>query len=283
MVFQKEGSKKRLPAGRLRSIQGTEIIIGKNLYEYDQSQSLDLLKIDNEAVRDAQIKKLNAVKASRDVKSVEKALKDVAEAAQNNHLNLLDACVSAARVRATLGEISLAIEKVFGRYQPDNSVISGVYAAEMSKSKDFQKAIDTSDAFAQKYGRRPRIMVAKLGQDGHDRGARVIATSFADIGFDVDVGPLFQTPEEAALQAAENDVHFLGISSMTGGHNTLVPQTIKALQKLGRPDIRIVLGGIIPVDEYTALKKMGVFAIFGPGTNIPLAAIELLEKYSEGL
>jgi methylmalonyl-CoA mutase len=150
----------------------------------------------------------------------------------------------------------------------------------MSKSNDFQKAIDSSDTFAQKYGRRPRILVAKLGQDGHDRGARVIATSFADIGFDVDVGPLFQTPEEAALQAADNDVHFLGISSMTGGHNTLVPQTIAALQMLGRSDIKIVLGGIIPEDEYTALKDIGVFAIFGPGTNIPLAAIELLEKYS---
>ena len=187
---------------------------------------------------------------------------------------------SGCQSKGNPGEISLAIEKVYGRHQPHNSVISGVYAAEMNQSDDFQKAMTTSDAFAQKYGRRPRIMVAKLGQDGHDRGARVIATSFADIGFDVDIGPLFQTPEEAAMQAAENDVHFLGISSMTGGHNTLVPQTIEALKKLGRPDIKIVLGGIIPEDEYTRLTQIGVFAIFGPGTNIPRAAIELLEKYS---
>ncbi len=258
---------------------GQEIIVGKNLYPFDKAIVPDLLKIDNDAVKNNQLNRLATVKAARDNARVVNTLKEVRAAAADDSLNLLQACIEAARARATLGEISSAIEEVFGRYQTNYSLISGVYAAGMNQSDDFKKALTASDEFARKYGRRPRIMVAKLGQDGHDRGARIIASSFSDIGFDVDVGPLFQTPEEAAMQAAENDVHFLGISSMTGGHDTLVPQTIDALHKLGRSDIKLVLGGIIPETDHQTLKNKGVFSIFGPGTNIPLAAIELLGKY----
>ncbi|MCB0687030.1 MAG: methylmalonyl-CoA mutase [Saprospiraceae bacterium] len=257
-----------------------ETIIGKNRYPFEGSRP-ELLKVDNEIVKQSQLEKLAKVRQSRDQQRVELTLQKVTEAARNQQLNLLEACIHAAKARATLGEISTAIEDVFGRHQAKNSLISGVYAREMTNSEDFEKARASTDTFAKKYGRRPRIMIAKLGQDGHDRGARIIATSFADMGFDVDIGPLFQTPEEAARQAAENDVHFLGISSMTGGHDTLVPETIDALKKLGRPDIQIILGGIVPEDEFDQLLQMGVHAIFGPGTNIPLAAIQLMENYSQ--
>ena len=259
---------------------GTEKIIGKNLYPYEETQAPDILKVDNEAVLQNQLTKLREVRKNRNERMVLEALDKISQAAHEQEKNLLHLCVDAARHRATLGEISSAIEKVYGRHQVNTTLISGVYAQEMRNSDDFRSALAVTDDFARQYGRRPRIMIAKLGQDGHDRGARIIASSFADIGFDVDIGPLFQTPAEAALQAAENDVHFLGISSMTGGHNTLVPQTIAALKELGREDIRIVLGGIIPEDEYETLQEQGVLAIFGPGTNIPLAAIELLERYS---
>jgi methylmalonyl-CoA mutase len=258
---------------------GREAIIGKNRYSHPEAKIPELLQVDNEAVRNRQLQRLAAVKARRDPVRVQQTLRQVRKAAEDSSLNLLQACIAAAKARATLGEISSAIEAVYGRYQARNSLISGVYATEMKHSPDFRRALDATDAFARKYGRRPRIMVAKLGQDGHDRGARIIASSFADMGFDVDIGPLFQTPEEAAMQAAENDVHFLGISSMTGAHSTLVPETLKALEALGRSDIKVVLGGIIPESQQPDLMKKGVFAIFGPGTNIPLAAIELLEKY----
>ncbi|MCL4115543.1 UNVERIFIED_CONTAM: hypothetical protein GTU68_006528 [Idotea baltica] len=258
-----------------------EVIIGKNMYTNDDSTSPPLLKVDNEAVRNSQITRINRIKQERDLHKVQLALTNIQDAANDSSLNLLTACVEAARSRATLGEISSAIEEVYGRYQGKNSVISGVYAEAMEDSIDFKQAIAASDSFSEQFGRRPRMMVAKLGQDGHDRGARIIASSFSDIGFDIDVGPLFQTPSEAALQAAENDVHFLGVSSMTGGHSTLIPETMQALKELGRSDIRIVLGGIIPEEEHQQLIDLGVFAIFGPGTNIPLAAIALLKQYSE--
>ena len=260
-----------------------EKIVGKNINLYPEAKAPELLMVDNDDVREQQIKRLRQVKSARNQQQVKDALKKVKAAAKDEKTNLLEACVSAARARATLGEISATLEEVYTRFQQNISLISGIYAAEMNQSSDYAKAVQASAVFAKNHGRRPRIMVAKLGQDGHDRGARIIASGFADIGFDVDVGPLFQTPEEAAMQAAENDVHFLGISSMTGGHTTLVPQTIKALEKLGRPDIKIVLGGIIPEQEHDTLKSKGVFAIFGPGTNIALAAIELMERLEDTL
>ena len=258
---------------------GKEKIVGKNINIFDDAPIPELLVVENDVVREKQIERLRAIKKSRNEDKVARVLKNVERVARSEKENLLKACVSAARARATLGEISLAMEIVFDRYTSNNSLISGVYAKAMSESAPFIEAREKSSAFAKKFGRRPRIMIAKLGQDGHDRGARIIATSFADMGFDVDVGPLFQTPEEVALQAAENDVHFLGISSMTGGHRTLVPKTIEALKKLGRQDIKVVLGGIIPVQDHDFLKGAGVVAIFGPGTNIPLAAIELVDAF----
>jgi methylmalonyl-CoA mutase len=195
--------------------------------------------------------------------------------------NLLEIAIAAARARATLGEISSAMEKAFGRYVATTKSVSGVYAANMKQNKDFEKARKMADAFAEQEGRRPRILVAKLGQDGHDRGAKIIATAFADLGFDVDIGPLFQTPAEAARQAAENDVHILGISSLAAGHKTLVPQTIEELKKLGRPDILVVVGGVIPQQDYDFLKKSGAAAVFGPGTVVAQAAQELLKVMSD--
>ncbi|MFQ5448018.1 MAG: cobalamin-dependent protein, partial [Saprospiraceae bacterium] len=196
--------------------------------------------------------------------------------------NLLGLAVNAARERATLGEISEAMERAFGRYAPTTRMVSGVYSSEIKMDESFQKARKLADEFAGAEGRRPRILVAKLGQDGHDRGAKIIATGFADIGFDVDIGPLFQTPAEAALQAAENDVHVLGISSLAAGHRTLVPETIAELRHLGRGDIQVVVGGVIPPQDYSFLQKSGVVAVFGPGTKIPEAALKILHKLMEG-
>lgn len=258
--------------------RGEETIVGQNKYVHSTMSMPNLLTVDNVQVRRNQIARMNRIKQSRDNAKVHSALEKVRLTARHENQNLLDACIGAARANATLGEISEAVEQIFGRYNSNNSLISGVYAHAMKGTNDFEKAIRHADLFAEKFGRRPRLMVAKLGQDGHDRGARIIASSFSDIGFDVDVGPLFQTPEEAALQAAENDVHILGISSMTGGHNSLVPLTLKALKKLGREDIKVILGGIIPQSEHQALLEQGVLAIYGPGTNIPQAALELLDK-----
>jgi methylmalonyl-CoA mutase len=260
-----------------------EKIVGKNINPFPEATAPELLVVDNDDVRDQQIKRILQVKRERNSQRVIDTLERVKAAAKDEKQNLLQACVEAARARATLGEISTSLEEVYTRFQQNNSLISGIYAAEMKQSTDFANAVQASAAFAIKHGRRPRILVAKLGQDGHDRGARIIASGFADIGFDVDIGPLFQTPEEAARQAAENDVHFLGISSMTGGHTTLVPETVRELEKLGRPDIKIVLGGIIPEKEHADLKSKGVFAIFGPGTNIALAALELMERLDAAL
>jgi methylmalonyl-CoA mutase len=258
---------------------GTEKIIGVNIFQVAESEQFDILDVDNSAVRDSQLARLAQVKATRNeaqVKAALAALETAAREPAGNH-NLLALAIDAARARATLGEISSAMEHVFGRYVATTKSIAGVYAANMSKNEDFDKARQMADAFAVQEGRRPRIMVAKLGQDGHDRGAKIIATAFADLGFDVDIGPLFQTPAEAARQAAENDVHILGISSLAAGHKTLVPQTVAELKALGREDILVVVGGVIPQQDYDFLRQSGAAAIFGPGTVVAKAAAELLE------
>ena len=256
---------------------GYEKIIGVNFLKPEKESEIDILEVDNNKVRENQIRGLNSVKSSRDQEAVEKALSAIEKCAAGASGNLLDLAVRAARVRATLGEISSAMEKVFGRYTATNRTITGVYSTAISMDEKFKKALELSDSFAEIDGRRPRIMIAKLGQDGHDRGAKIIATSFADLGFDVDIGPLFQTPEEAAIQAAENDVHILGISSLAAGHKTLVPQTIEALKKIGRDDIMVIVGGVIPPQDFQYLFDHGVLAVFGPGTVISEAATEILK------
>ena len=256
---------------------GVQQIVGVNVFRTEDEKQIDILDIDNAAVRESQLASLKNIKASRDQSKVDAALSAITECAKTGVDNILSLSVIAAKERATLGEISDALEVEFGRYKAPIQAVSGVYSSSMKMNKDFIKAKELSDRFAELDGRRPRIMVAKLGQDGHDRGAKVIATSFADLGFDVDIGPLFQTPEEAAMQAAENDVHILGISSLAAGHKTLVPHTIAALQKLGRDDIMVVVGGVIPQQDYAFLYDEGVTGIFGPGTVISVAALEILD------
>ena len=262
---------------------GRDYIVGINIFAPTEHTPLELLEVDNTTVSESQLNRLLKVKSSRDHQAVQNRLEQLTEVAQTGKGNLLAAAIDAARQRATLGEISDAMEKVFGRYQATPNLISGVYAKEISMNETFKQARQLADDFARKAGRRPRIMVAKLGQDGHDRGAKVIATSFADLGWDVDVGPLFQTPREAAMQAAENDVHILGVSSLAAGHKVLVPETIQALKDLGRSDIGVVAGGIIPEHDHDYLFDEGVVAIFGPGTIIADAAIKLLEILSSRL
>ncbi|MBS1545772.1 MAG: methylmalonyl-CoA mutase [Bacteroidetes bacterium] len=285
---------------------GKDHIIGVNVFQVAEETKLDLLEVDNTKVRESQIARLNAMKAARDERKVKEALEALVKAAQvvsresvshesvshesglqdsrlqDSRListNLLELAVAAARARATLGEISDALEQVFGRYKATTRAISGVYAAEAMNDTDMQEAMRLADEFAKQEGRRPRILVAKMGQDGHDRGAKVIATSFADIGFDVDIGPLFQTPQEVAKQAIENDVHVLGISSLAGGHKTLVPEVIKELRDTWkRPDILVVAGGVIPPNDFEVLKQAGCFDVFGPGTKIPKAAVGIIER-----
>ena len=254
---------------------GLDKIIGVNIYQTDEEQELDTLEVDNSAVRKSQINRINEVKSNRNETAVQATLKNLEKVAGSKG-NLLEAAILCARERATLGEISDAMETHFGRYKANTKTVKGAYMKEIAKNEDFKKAQELSDEFAKLEGRRPRIMVAKLGQDGHDRGAKVIATSFADLGFDVDVGPLFQTPGEAARQAAENDVHILGISSLAAGHKTLVPLAIKALKELGREDIMVVTGGVIPPQDYEFLFNAGVVGVFGPGTVIAKAAGEIL-------
>ena len=237
---------------------------------------MDILEVDNSKVRISQIARIQEMKANRNARAVENALENLGEAAKNGTGNLLELAIVCARERATLGEISSALEKTYGRYKAVIRSISGVYSSESMKDKDFEMAMEMANRFSKMEGRRPRIMVAKMGQDGHDRGAKVIATSFADIGFDVDIGPLFQTPKEAAKQAVENDVHILGVSSLAAGHKTLVPQVIEELKKMGREDIMVVAGGVIPQQDYDFLYKAGVFGIFGPGTKISKAAQDIL-------
>ncbi|MGB0368772.1 MAG: methylmalonyl-CoA mutase [Flavobacteriales bacterium] len=259
---------------------GEEVIVGVNRYELDEEIQLDIREVDNNAVREGQLKRLAEVKASRVEKAVQDALEAISECAKTGEGNLLELAVDAARKRATLGEISDAMETEFDRYKAVVRSISGVYSGEVKKNEDFIAAQEAADAFAEKEGRRPRILVAKMGQDGHDRGAKVIATSFADIGFDVDIGPLFQTPKEVAKQAVENDVHIVGVSSLAGGHKTLVPAVIAELKEYGREDIMVVAGGVIPQQDYDFLFENGVAFVFGPGTVIAKAAQEVLEQLS---
>ena len=256
---------------------GLEQIVGVNVFQQMETQELETLEVDNTQVLEMQIRSIEQIKASRDEAKVADCLAAIEQAAASGAGNLLELAVNAARERATLGEISLAMENAFGRYVATGKAVSGVYAKEVMDNKDFNSAREQANKFAELEGRRPRIMVAKLGQDGHDRGAKVIASSFADLGFDVDIGPLFQTPEEAARQAAENDVHILGVSSLAAGHKTLVPQTIKALADLGRSDILVVVGGVIPQKDYDFLYEQGVAGVFGPGTKISKAANSILE------
>jgi len=256
---------------------GKDVIVGVNRFRPDKEVPIEILSVDNTAVRNAQIEKLKQVKAKRNEEEVQQALNAITECARSGKGNLLALAVEAARKRATLGEISYAMEKVFGRYQAPIRTISGVYSSEIQEDPYFNKAKELVEKFYKIEGRRPRILVAKMGQDGHDRGAKVVATSFADLGFDVDVGPLFQTPEEVAKQAIENDVHILGVSSLAGGHKTLIPQVIEELKKANRDDIIVVAGGVIPHQDYDALYKAGVAAIFGPGTIISQSAIQLME------
>ena len=258
---------------------GRDVIVGINQFRPEQEQVIDLREVDNQAVRLSQIERLNRLKADRNPAEVAAALEAITLCARSGQGNLLDLAVDAARKRATLGEISTAMEKVFGRHKATIRAISGVYASEVSDDENFRLAREMSDRFAEAEGRRPRVMVAKMGQDGHDRGAKVIATSFADLGFDVDIGPLFQTPEEVARQAAENDVHFVGASSLAGGHKTLVPQLIDELKKLGRDDIMVIAGGVIPAQDYEFLRQAGVVGVFGPGTVISVAAQKILKQW----
>lgn len=255
---------------------GKDVIVGVNRFRLDKEAPIDILDIDNTAVRIAQIKRLEQMKKDRDSTAVEAALNAITKCAETGDGNLLELAVDAARKRASLGEISYAMEKVFGRYKAVIRSISGVYSSEISEDKGYLEARSLADEFAQLEGRRPRIMVAKMGQDGHDRGAKVISTSFADMGFDVDIGPLFQTPAEVAKQVVENDCHILGVSSLAAGHKTLVPQVIEELKKLGAEDVLVVVGGVIPAQDYDFLYKSGATAIFGPGTVISEAAKQIL-------
>ena len=256
---------------------GSQIIVGVNKYRLEQEDPIDILEVDNTAVRKQQIERLQQLKANRDNAAVKKALEAITECVKTGKGNLLELAVEAARLRATLGEISDACEVVVGRYKATIRTISGVYSAGTKNDAAFQKACELTAAFAKKEGRQPRIMIAKMGQDGHDRGAKVVATGYADCGFDVDMGPLFQTPAEAAKQAVENDVHVMGISSLAAGHKTLVPQVIAELKKLGREDIIVIAGGVIPAQDYDFLYKAGVAAIFGPGSPVAKAACTIME------
>jgi len=261
----------------------SEKIIGVNCFQPQEKESMQILHIDNMEVRNKQIERLRELKVKRNNKRVQEALSLLIEGANRDDTNLLELAIVAARERATLGEISAAIEKVSGRYRAINQSVSGVYQSHYTNDEEINLVKQMANDFLTQEGRRPRILVAKMGQDGHDRGAKVIATAFADIGFDVDIGPLFLTPEETAKQAIENDVHVIGISSLTGGHTTLVPKLISELKRVGRDDILIVLGGIVPKQDHAQLLRNGVAAIFGPGTIIPQAAKTVLEKIFEKL
>ncbi|WP_298902227.1 methylmalonyl-CoA mutase [uncultured Psychroserpens sp.] len=256
---------------------GQDIIVGVNKYRLEEEDPIATLEVDNQTVRNGQIKRLEQIKTTRHTEAVHKALSKLTEAARSGKENLLALAVNAARERATLGEISDALEAEFGRYKAQIKSFSGVYSKEIKDDESFKKARELADKFAEQDGRRPRIMIAKMGQDGHDRGAKVVATGYADVGFDVDIGPLFQTPKEAAKQAVENDVHILGVSSLAAGHKTLVPQVIDELKNYGREDIMVIVGGVIPKQDYQYLFDAGAVAVFGPGTKISAAAIKILD------
>ncbi|HEV8036032.1 methylmalonyl-CoA mutase family protein, partial [Yoonia sp.] len=253
----------------------TEVVVGVNKYRKDNEDPIDILDIDNEAVRLSQIARIEATKAARDEAACEAALTEITRRA-NEGGNLLEAAVDASRARATVGEISMAMEKAFGRHRAEVKTLAGVYGAAYEGDAGFAAIQESVEKFAEEEGRRPRMLVVKMGQDGHDRGAKVIATAFADIGFDVDVGPLFQTPAEAAQDAIDNDVHVIGISSQAAGHKTLAPKLVQALKDAGADDIIVICGGVIPQQDYQFLYDSGVKAIFGPGTNIPKAAADIL-------
>ena len=255
-----------------------EYIIGVNVFQTDEETPFEILEIDNTEVRAKQIERLLQIKTTRDNNAVRVALQNIEAATKSGKENLLALCIDAARKRATLGEISSAMEKEFGRYKANIKTISGVYQKQSKSNPIFEEAQKATDTFAEQNGRRPRILIAKIGQDGHDRGAKVIATAFADMGFDVDLSPLFQTPEEVAQQAADNDVHIVGVSSLAAGHKTLIPQLIQALKKIGRPDIKVACGGVIPKQDYDYLYNAGVIGVFGPGTVIASCALDVLKK-----
>ncbi|WP_353170936.1 methylmalonyl-CoA mutase [Flavobacterium sp.] len=258
-----------------------DIIVGVNKYRLEKEDPLHILDVDNDMVRNQQVAQLAEIKAKRDTAKAAKSIQDLTECAKTGNGNLLAIAVEAARNRVTLGEISDALEVVFGRHKAQIKSISGVYSKAIKNDESFEKAKQLANKFAEKEGRRPRIMIAKMGQDGHDRGAKVVATGYADVGFDVDIGPLFQTPAEAAKQAVENDVHILGVSSLAAGHKTLVPQVIEELKKYGREDIMVIVGGVIPAQDYQFLFDAGAVAVFGPGTKISEAAISILEVLIE--
>jgi methylmalonyl-CoA mutase len=255
---------------------GRDVIVGVNAYRHESDSKLDLREVDNAAVRISQVERLAKIRRERDNEKVQQALAAITKCAETGQGNLLALAVDAARLRATLGEISDALEKVWTRYDAPTRSISGVYAAETAGDEAFAEVRKMATEFGQAEGRRPRILIAKMGQDGHDRGSKVIATAFADLGFDVDIGPLFQTPEEVARHAIENDVHVVGASSLAGGHKTLVPQLIEQLRAMGRDDIMVIVGGVIPPQDYDELYKAGAVGVFGPGTRIPDAAREIL-------
>ena len=261
---------------RLDSVQ--DVLVGVNAFKAEDDTELEILEVDNRAVLASQVDRLKQIRAQRNPQAVAQALEALETAARSGEGNLLDLSVEAARVRATLGEISDALERAFGRYQAQLNMVHGVYARESAQDGQLAEVRALADEFAARYGRRPRLLVAKMGQDGHDRGAKVIATGFADLGFDIDLGPLFQTPEEVAQQAVENDVHWVGVSSLAAGHKTLVPQLVAALAEMGRPDIQVVVGGVIPRQDYDALFEAGAVAVFGPGTPVVTSARELLQK-----
>jgi methylmalonyl-CoA mutase len=262
---------------------GRDVIVGVNKYKLQTEDAIEARDIDNVAVRDGQIARLKTIKAGRDSAGVQAALAALTAAAENNTGNLLDLCIQAMRLRATVGEVSDALETVYGRHRADTQKVTGVYAAAYDSAEGWENLKTEINAFAQAQGRRPRVMISKLGQDGHDRGAKVVATAFADLGFDVDMGPLFQTPEECARQAIENDVHAVGVSTLAAGHKTLVPAIIEELKKQGADDIIVFVGGVIPKQDYEMLYEAGVKGIYGPGTPIPASAKDVLEQIKKAL
>jgi methylmalonyl-CoA mutase len=262
---------------------GRDVIVGVNKYRLQEEQPLEIREVDNHMVREQQIARLQKIRATRDGAKVRAALEALAAAARSGQGNLLELSIQAVRLRATVGEISDALEQVFGRHRADTQKVTGVYAAAYDSAEGWDKLKGEIAAFAEAQGRRPRVMVAKLGQDGHDRGAKVVATAFADLGFDVDIGPLFQTPEECARQAIENDVHAVGVSTLAAGHKTLVPAIIQALREQGGGDIVVFVGGVIPQQDYEFLYQAGVKGIYGPGTPIPASAKDVLEQIKQSL
>jgi methylmalonyl-CoA mutase len=260
---------------------GRDVIVGVNKYKVDKESPIETLDVDNAAVRESQIRRLEKIRSTRDEDACRKSLDAITRACESKQENLLGLCVEAARHRATVGEISDAMEAVYGRHRAETRIVSGAYGGVVENDNDFVAVKKAIEAFTEKEGRRPRILIAKMGQDGHDRGAKVVASAYADAGFDVDVGPLFQTPEEAARMAVENDVHVVGVSSLAAGHKTLVPQLVAELKKLGADDIAVVCGGVIPRADYDMLFAAGAARIFGPGTPISVSAVQTLEAIEE--